>query len=98
MKIPKYVIEMMKRARYEFDFFKNYNDYAAGYTIKIKKSTPYTMVETFNVEIERLKKWVEKNHGEMIVLDFPSKTHYVNQSATVTIFDPVMQHIEQYIP
>lgn len=97
MKIPKYVIEVLERAKYEFDFFKNNADYAAGYTIKIRKSTPYTKVDTFKAEIERLKKWVEKNNGEMIILDFPTKTHYVNQAATVTIFDPVMQYIEGYI-
>jgi hypothetical protein len=31
------------------------------------------------------------------VLDFPDKTHYCNQAAVVTIFDPVMNEIEKYI-
>ena len=97
MKIPKYVVEMMNRAKYEFDSFKNNVDYAAGYTIKIRKPTAYTKIDTFKTEIERLKKWVEKNNGEMIILDIPNKTHYVNQVATVTIFDPVMKYIESYI-
>lgn len=97
MKVPKYVVDMMSRAKYEFDCFKNNADYAAGYTIKIRKSTPYTKVDTFKSEIERLKKWVEKNNGEMIVLEFPTTTHYVNQVATVTIYDPVMRYIEKYI-
>ncbi len=97
MTTPKYVIEMMERARYEFDCFKNNENYATGYTIKIRKATPYTKVETLKAEIERLKKWVEKNNGEMVVLDLPEKTHYVNQVATVTIFDPVMRYIEKYI-
>ena len=60
MTVPKYVIEMMERATYEFDSFKNNADYATGYTIKIRKSTPYTKVDTFKAEIEKLKKWVKK--------------------------------------
>lgn len=97
MKIPKYVQEILSRSKYEFDFYKNNPDYAAGYTIRIRKATPYTKIDTFKAEIEKLKKWVEKNNGEMIVLDIPNKTHYTNQVATVTIFDPVMQKIEQLI-
>ena len=97
MTVPKYVAEIMSRAKYEFDCFKNHADYAAGYTIKIRKSSAYTKIDTFKAEIERLKKWVEKNNGELIVLDIPNKTHYANQVATVTIFDPVMKHIESYI-
>ena len=97
MEAPKYIEEIMSRAKYEFDFFKNNADYAAGYTIKIRKSTPYTKIDTFKAEIEKLKKWVEKNNGEMVVLNFPNKTHYVNQVAIVTIYDPVMKHIEHFI-
>nr|DAS46926.1 MAG TPA: hypothetical protein [Caudoviricetes sp.] len=97
MTVPKYVIEMISRAKYEFDFFKNNAYYAAGYTIRIRKSTPYTKIDTFKSEIERLKKWVQKNNGEMRILDIPTETHYVNQYAVVTIFDPVMKHIENYI-
>lgn len=97
MNVPKYIVDIMERAKYEFDCFKNNPDYSVGYTIKIRKSSAYTKVDTFKSEIERLKKWVEKNNGEMIILDIPSTTHYVNQIATVTIFDPVMRYIEQYI-
>lgn len=97
MLVPKYVSEIMSRAKYEFDSFKNSPDYAAGYTIKIRKATAQTYISTFKAEIERLKKWVERNNGEMVILDMPNKTHYYNQVATVTIFDPVMKHIESYI-
>lgn len=97
MKIPKYVIEIMNRAKYEFDLYKNNTDYSAGYTIKIRKASAYTKIDTLKLEIERLKKWVEKNSGEMIVLDIPKETHYINQVAIVTIFDPVMMHLEKYI-
>lgn len=97
MTVPKYVAEIMSRAKYEFDFFTNNTDYAAGYTISIRKATPYTKINTLKAEIERLKKWVEKNNGEMIVLYIPTRTHYTNQAAVITIYDPVMKHIESYI-
>ena len=33
----------------------------------------------------------------MIVNSIPTKTHYCDQYAVVTIFDPIMQRIERYI-
>lgn len=75
---------------------KNEN-YSAGYTISIEKNTVYTKVPTMEREIERLKKWVERNNGEFHILYIPKQTRYTSQRAIVTIFDPVMQHIEQYI-
>ena len=97
MKIPKYIEEIMQRSKYEFDLFKSHPDYAVGYTIRIRKSTPYTKIDTFRAEVERLQKWVNKNNGEMVILDIPNKTHYVNQYAVVTIYDTLMKHIEKYI-
>ena len=49
MKIPKYIQDMMERAR----FVVGYGD--PGYTIAIRKPTPYTHVSTFEAEIERLE-------------------------------------------
>lgn len=97
IKIPKYVQDIMSRAKYEYDFFKNHSEYAVGYTVRILKRTHQTQIDTFKSEIERLKKWVEKNNGEMVILDIPNKTHYVRQYAIVTIYDPVMKYIEGYM-
>ena len=101
MKIPKYVIEMMQRSSYNYDYriHNSYPEkYAVGYTINIVKESPYQYVSTFKKEIDRLKKWVERQQGgEMQILEMPSKTHYCKQIAIVSIFDPVMQHIEKYI-
>lgn len=76
----------------------------AGYTIRIYKSTPYSKVSTLKAEVERLQKWVERMMPEdnlgvptMIVNSIPTKTHYCDQYAVVTIFDPIMQRIEKYI-
>ena len=100
MSIPKYVQDLMSRSRYEFDFCKNHENYAAGYTLRIKKSTAYTKIDTFKAELERLVKWANKAAGceAAYVLDIPTETHYTAQAATITIFDPIMQKIEKYIP
>lgn len=103
MNIPKYVQDIMARSQYFFDF--NYfdlntqqNKCACGYTISIKKPTPYTHADTFNSEINRLKQWVERQNGGCChILYVPNKTYHSKQYAIVTIFDPVMQHIEKYI-
>ena len=100
MNIPKYVQDLMSRSRYEFDFCKIHENYAAGYTLRIKKSTPYTKIDTFKAELERLVKWAAKVAGceTAYILDMPRETHYCTQTATITIFDPIMQKIEKYIP
>lgn len=99
MNIPKYVQEMMERSQYEFDFYKSRQGYAAGYTIKIRKATAYTRIDTLKGEIERLCKWADKIGGEgtTVILDIPASTHYCSQAAVITIFDPVMQHLEKFI-
>lgn len=99
MNIPKYVIDLMNRAKYEYDFFINDDNYAVGYTIKIKKYSAYQKVDTFNAEIDRLKAWVDRQvPNTCYILNKPTKTHYNNQVAIVTIFDPIMKYIEEYIP
>ena len=98
MKIPKYVIELLERSKYSYDnrYRKNEN-YAVGYTIEIHKRTEYAYVSTLKEEIERLEKFIVNNSGEYKVIYIPSETHYNNQYAVVTIFDPMMKHLEQYI-
>lgn len=96
MKIPKYVIDLMSRAKYNFT--ASGNNYSVGYTIDIAKYSHYETADTFSKEIDRLQKWVERQGGEMIIISRPILTrHKIMQYSTVTIFDPVMQHIEKYI-
>ncbi len=89
----------MSRAEYNYEYLVSDKNYAAGYTLRIFKATPYTKVDTLKAKIERLIKWANKNGGEgtAYILKLPNKTHYCKQSAIVTIFDPVMQQIEKYI-
>lgn len=98
MKIPKYVADLMQRAKYNFDSFGN--NYAAGYTIDIAKYSHYESADTFRNEIDRLRKWVERQDGgEMIILNCPIFTRHTQmQYATVTIYDPVMKYIEIFMP
>ena len=53
MNVPKYVIDLMSRAKYEYDFCINNENYAVGYTIRIRKYSAYEKVDTFNAEIDR---------------------------------------------
>ena len=100
MTIPKYVQELMGRAEYNFTLPGKNCNASVGYTVEIKKLSHYQTADAFRGEIARLKKWVERQPGgEMIIISCPVHTvHKTMQYATVTIFDPVMQEIEQYIP
>lgn len=107
MKIPKYVIELMQRAKYNYTAKGEH--YATGYTIDIAKRSHYQYADTFNKEIEHLVKWCNShivlNDGwfdltkkNAYILSLPNKSKYnCMQCATVTIYDPVMKHLEQYI-
>lgn len=99
-KIPKYVQELMSRAKYNFDLPGKNQNAAAGYTIEIQKRSHYETADAFRHEIDRLKGWVERQPGgEMIIISRPAHTvHKTMQYATVTIFDPVMQKIECFMP
>lgn len=100
MNIPKYVQDLMSRSRYEFDFCKNHENYAAGYTLRIRKNTPYTKIATFKAELTQLVNWANRNAGCEVayILDMPRETRHYSQAATVTIFDPIMKFIEDFIP
>lgn len=94
MTIPKYVKDLMSRARF-FD-----DDETIGYCIAINKSTPYAKAETLKEEVERLCNWCNrqtKGIETAQILSTPTYTHYRKQEAIVRIFDPVMQHLEVFI-
>lgn len=99
MKIPNYVIDIMSRAEYNYEYLVSNKNYSVGYTLRIFKATPQTQVKTLTAEIDKLVNWANRNGGEgtAYILGLPNKTHYYEQSAIVTIFDPVMQQIEKYI-
>lgn len=97
-RVPKYVITLMKRSKF------NLVEGDLGYTLDIYKKHCYQQVMYFEEEIERLVEWVKRVHyvaddiPVVKVLSIPEKTHYVDQKAVVTIYDPVMKELEKYIP
>lgn len=108
--IPKYVQNILARSEYEFDFCTRNENYAAGYTFTIRKETAYTTARVFEREVNRLVAWAQRTfkktylpewdgEGYRIawVLSVPKKTRHDWQYATVTIVDPIMKDIEQYI-
>lgn len=96
MKIPKFAQDIMSRS--EFDLTFRHPRSEPGYTIKVKKATPYTQAATLHRECERLVAWAKRNYAEGEILDCPIATHHCNQYALVTIFDPCMKFLEQYMP
>ena len=109
MKVPKYVIELMERAKYNYDSCGKYKHYAVGYTIDIAKFSHYEYADTLKKEINRLIKWCNRQYEKSndgwftdgknaYILRLPQTTEYKTmQYATVTIYDPVMKYLEQYI-
>ena len=100
MKVPKYVQELMARSQYEYVNAKG-EHYAAGYTLRIEKRSPYTQADTFRREIERLVRWANRTPAgpdTAYILYTPQDTRHCTQYALITIFDPVMQRVEKYIP
>ncbi len=97
MNVPKYIIEMLNRSEYNFAIGD------VGYTIDIHKATPYTKVNTLKDEVERLVKWANKQTPQFPEMPtaklerIEAQTHYRDQIATVTIYDPVIKHLEAFI-
>jgi hypothetical protein len=98
MRIPKYVEEMLNRSTY--DFTTEHQQYAIGYTIRIAKPTIYAKAETFANQVHRLVNWVNRQCPAIqtaYVIHVPTETHYREQYAIVTIFEPIMRKLEHLI-
>lgn len=104
MTIPKYIKDILDRSAFVV------GAYEPGYTIEIRKNTPYTRLSTFNTELDRLVKWCNKqaNSDEIMtllecddacatIIRKPNKTRMDYQYAVVRIYDPVMWLLENYI-
>ncbi len=96
LKVPKFAQEMMSRSRFDRSFRNPASE--PGYTILIRKSTPYARAATLRAECERLVAWAKRNYADAEILECPKDTHYCNQVALVTITDPVMQKLEIFLP
>lgn len=96
MKVPAYVQELMTRSAFDTKYTHPLSE--PGYTIRVKKRSPYAQVCTLKEECCRLVRWAVLNHADAKVLECPETTHYCQQSALVLITDPVMNGLERYIP
>lgn len=101
IKVPKYVADLMSRSEFYFD-----DDFALpGFTLSVKKRTPYQNIKSFKKEIERLSSWIMRTcialgmdeecaEKTVVVHHIPDRTIYVQQKAIITILDPIMKHLE----
>lgn len=100
MKIPKYIADLLTRSK--FVMISPYTNAVPGYTISIEKRTTYSYADTLKDEARRLVEWANREYNKMskdgekiAFVDYvPTETHYHSQVAIVTIYDPVMRHIE----
>ena len=97
MNVPKYILDILSRS----EMARGIGD--PGYTILVHKATPYTRVCTLQEEINRMVKWCNRQVSQMEdcptakVNKMPHVTHYCDQVAIVTIYDPIMLKLESYI-
>lgn len=99
MIIPKYVEELMSRSAFVI------GGYDPGYTIAIEKKSDYSYVSTLMKEIKRLRNWVYKSGKypedfdapPIVINKIPKQTFHHKQYAVVTIYDPLMKYLENYI-
>lgn len=97
--IPVYVREILSRSGFEFEYLTTHPEYVRGFTIYIRKRTPYTSARVFQQEIKRFCNWADRAAQKPVsyILHTPEITHHCDQFAHVTILDPVMMAIEDYI-
>lgn len=94
--IPKFVRELLSRAEYAYS-----PDSEPGYSLKIHKRSIYANVSSLKKEVERFCAWADRNTPEglnkSVILCVPKQNHYTDQIAIVTVYDPVMKKIEEFI-
>lgn len=96
MTVPRYVQEILSRCTWWLG-----EGSEPGYTIAIHKKSPYSYASTLRTDAGRLCSWADRNTPEGLdtacVVSCPKGTHYEDQWAVVTIYDPVMRQIERFI-
>ena len=97
--VPAYIREILSRSGFEFDHCTTHPHYVQGYTIYIRKRTPYSRASTLQGDARRLCNWADRVAKKPVshILHLPDATHPCDQFAHVTILDPVMLAIEDYI-
>ena len=93
MQIPNYVVDLMERSKWKIDGV----DCIIGYEIRIYKKSDYASIEAHIADVDKLKAWVERNGGEMVIKRTPTSTRHCEQFITAVIYDPIMKYLEPFI-
>lgn len=93
MKTPQYIINALANA--EFYFGK---DGCVGYSIKIFKNSRMEYAQTLQQRCKSIVSWCNRQmDGSAEIVFCPQLTHYTDQFGIITIYDPMMLHLEKYI-
>jgi hypothetical protein len=93
MKAPNYITNSLHNAEFYFG-----EDGCVGYSIKIFKHTRYENANTLRIRCAAIIGWCNNQiPGSAEMVSYPKVTHYTQQFAVITIYDPVMLYLEKFI-
>lgn len=93
METPNYIKSALRGAKYYFG-----KDCVAGYSIEIHKRTRYEYTKTLRSRCDKIITWCNKQiPGSSEMVSCPTMTHYTDQFAVITIYDPIMLRLEEFI-
>ena len=93
METPNYIKSSLQGAKFYFG-----KDCVAGYSIEIHKRTKYEYASTLLNRCNQIISWCNRQvEGSAEMVRCPYITIYADQFAVITIYDPVMLHLEKYI-
>lgn len=111
MTIPKYIQDLLSRCEWAVEArpCRLPKGCDPGYTILLHKRTFFSRARSLEREARSLKDWCDRQmtkrdpdydpgkHSIAVIHHCPSLTHYNDQWAVITIYDPIMQQIEHLI-
>lgn len=111
MNVPKYIRDLLARSEWAIEAHpcRLPKGCDPGYTIILHKRTAYSLAHTLEKETRTLKNWCDRQmktrdqeydpttHSIATIHHCPTTTHYNDQWAVITIYDPIMKNIEGFI-
>lgn len=111
MKTPGYIKRLFARCEWAVETGRLPKGCDPGYTLLLHKRTIYSHTETLRKEAGLLVAWCRRRmalHARYIsqeeadkvafIHEYPQQTRIGDQTAVITIWDPVMQKIQKHIP
>ena len=110
MKTPLYIQNLLSRCEWAVEAGRLPKGCDPGYTLLLHKRSAYALAKTLAKEADALKGWAEREMLKLcpyydndadpiaVVNHCPGETRYRDQWAVITIWDPLMKHIEKFIP